>query len=96
MSELKYRFSDRAESLAPSVTLAIDAKAKEMKAAGVDVVGFGTGQPDFDTPDFIKEAAKQALDEGFTKYTAAAGIPELRQAVAGKFKQIYRQITGGA
>ena len=83
---MKYKFSDRAESLTPSVTLAIDAKAKEMKAAGVDVVGFGTGQPDFDTPDFIKNAAKQALDEGFTKYTAAAGIPELRQAVANKFK----------
>lgn len=73
---MNYHFSDRAESLTPSVTLAIDAKAKEMKAAGVDVVGFGTGQPDFDTPDFIKDAAKQALDEGFTKYTAAAGIPE--------------------
>jgi aspartate aminotransferase len=82
---MNYQFSKRAESLAPSVTLEIDAKAKEMKAAGVDVVGFGTGQPDFDTPDFIKDAAKRALDEGFTKYTAAAGIPELRQAVADKF-----------
>ena len=87
MNKLKYEFSKRAESLTPSVTLAIDAKAKEMKAAGVDVVGFGTGQPDFDTPVFIKEAAQQALDEGFTKYTAAAGIPELRQAVADKFKR---------
>jgi len=80
-------FSQRVEALAPSVTLAIDAKAKEMKAAGIDVVGFGTGQPDFDTPDFIKDAAKKALDEGFTKYTAAAGIPELRQAIADKFKR---------
>ena len=87
MNKLKYEFSKRAESLTPSVTLAIDAKAKEMKAAGVDVVGFGTGQPDFDTPVFTKEAAKQALDEGFTKYTAAAGIHELRQAVADKFKR---------
>ncbi|QXD22636.1 pyridoxal phosphate-dependent aminotransferase [Opitutia bacterium ISCC 51] len=84
---MKPHFSQRSESIAPSVTLAIDAKAKEMKAEGIDVVGFGTGQPDFDTPDFIKEAAKQALDDGFTKYTAAAGIPELRQAIADKFKR---------
>ncbi len=58
-----------------------------MKKAGIDVVGFGTGQPDFDTPDFIKDAAKAALDQGFTKYTPAAGIPELRQAIADKFKR---------
>lgn len=86
-SIMERNFSQRADAIAPSVTLAIDAKAKEMKAAGVDVVGFGTGQPDFDTPDFVKDAAKQALDEGFTKYTAAAGIPELRQAIADKFKR---------
>ena len=87
ISLMNIHFSQRVEALAPSVTLAIDAKAKEMKAAGIDVVGFGTGQPDFDTPDFIKDAAKKALDEGFTKYTAAAGIPELRQAIADKFKR---------
>lgn len=85
--ELEYKFSDRAASLTPSVTLAIDAKAKEMKAAGVDVVGFGTGQPDFDTPDFVKDAAKKALDDGFTKYTPAAGTPELRQVIADKFER---------
>ncbi|MBG90046.1 MAG: aspartate aminotransferase [Verrucomicrobiales bacterium] len=84
---MEYKLSDRAKLLSPSVTLAIDAKAKELKASGVDVVGFGTGQPDFDTPDFIKDAAKNALDDGFTKYTQAAGIPELRQAVADKFKR---------
>lgn len=84
---MNMHFSKRVEAIAPSVTLAIDAKAKEMKAAGIDVVGFGTGQPDFDTPDFIKDAARQALDEGFTKYTEAAGIPELRQAVADKFQR---------
>jgi aspartate aminotransferase len=84
---MEYRISDRAASLTPSATLAIDAKARELKASGIDVVGFGTGQPDFDTPDFIKEAAKKALDEGFTKYTAAAGTPELRQAIADKFKR---------
>ena len=84
---MNIHFSQRVQAIAPSVTLAIDAKAKEMKDAGIDVVGFGTGQPDFDTPDFIKDAAKKALDEGFTKYTAAAGIPELRQAIADKFKR---------
>jgi len=87
MNIMNIHFSKRVEAIAPSVTLAIDAKAKEMQAAGIDVVGFGTGQPDFDTPDIIKDAAKQALDEGFTKYTAAAGIPELRQAVADKFQR---------
>ena len=84
---MEYNFSDRAASLTPSVTLAIDAKAKEMKAAGIDVVGFGTGQPDFDTPDFVKDAAKKALDDGFTKYTPAAGTPELRQGIADKFER---------
>ena len=84
---MEYRISDRAASLTPSLTLAIDGKARELRAAGVDVVGFGTGQPDFDTPDFIKDAAKKALDDGFTKYTSAAGTPELRQAVADKFKR---------
>ena len=83
---MNIHISQRVQSIAPSVTLAIDAKAKEMKDAGIDVVGFGTGQPDFDTPDFVKDAAKKALDDGFTKYTAAAGIPELRQAIADKFK----------
>lgn len=86
-NKMEYRISDRASSLTPSATLAIDAKARELRAVGIDVVGFGTGQPDFDTPDFIKEAAKKALDDGFTKYTAAAGTPELRQAIADKFKR---------
>lgn len=84
---MNYPISSRAASLAPSVTLAISAKAKQMKADGEDVVGFGAGEPDFDTPDHIKEAAKKALDEGFTRYTAAAGIPELRQAIVEKFKR---------
>jgi len=84
---MEYRISQRAASLTPSVTLAIDAKAAELRAAGVDVVGFGTGQPDFDTPDFIKDAAKDALDKGFTKYTPAAGMPALRKAIAEKFQR---------
>src|ERR1044072_5800691 len=84
---MKYRISQRAASLSPSLTLAIDAKAKQMKADGQDVVGFGAGEPDFDTPQHIKDAAIKALNEGFTKYTPSSGIPELRQAIADKFKR---------
>jgi len=84
---MNYKISKRAASLTPSVTLAVDAKAKQMKAEGIDVVGFGAGEPDFDTPQHIKDACAKALADGFTKYTPAAGIPELRQAVADKFKR---------
>src|SRR5262245_50804269 len=84
---MNYKISRRAASLAPSLTLAIDSKAKAMKAKGEDVVGFGAGEPDFDTPRHIKDAAIQALNEGFTKYTPSSGIPELRQAIAYKFKR---------
>ncbi|HEU0038126.1 MAG TPA: aminotransferase class I/II-fold pyridoxal phosphate-dependent enzyme, partial [Verrucomicrobiae bacterium] len=84
---MQYRISQRAASLTPSLTLAIDSKAKQMKAEGQDVIGFGVGEPDFDTPQHIKDAAIKALNEGFTKYTAAAGIPELRQAIADKHKR---------
>ncbi len=84
---MNYHISDRAASLAPSLTLAIDSKAKAMKAEGLDVVGFGAGEPDFDTPQHIKDAAVKALAEGFTKYTPSSGIPELRQAIADKFKR---------
>jgi aspartate aminotransferase len=77
---------DRApRRLAVSLTLVIDSKAKEMKAKGEDVVGFGAGEPDFDTPQHIKDAAAAALAAGFTKYTPSSGIPELRQAIADKF-----------
>ena len=82
-----YKISQRAASLSPSLTLAIDAKAKAMKAEGQDVVGFGAGEPDFDTPDHIKMAAIKGLVDGFTKYTPSSGIPELRQAIAEKFKR---------
>jgi aspartate aminotransferase len=84
---MNYKISQRAASLSPSLTLAIDSKAKAMKAAGEDVVGFGAGEPDFDTPQHIKDACAKALADGFTKYTPAAGIPELRQAIADKFKR---------
>src|SRR6266404_4281570 len=84
---MNYKISHRAASLSPSLTLAIDSKAKQMKADGQDVVGFGAGEPDFDTPKHIKDAAIKALNEGFTKYTPASGIPEMRQAIADKFKR---------
>src|SRR3989440_9136891 len=84
---MNYKISQRAASLAPSLTLAIDSKAKAMKAEGQDVVGFGAGEPDFDTPQHIKDAAIKALNDGFTKYTPSSGIPELRQAIADKFKR---------
>jgi aspartate aminotransferase len=84
---MNYKISRRAASLTPSLTLTIDSKAKQLKAEGQDVVGFGAGEPDFDTPQHIKDAAIKALSEGFTKYTPASGIPELRQAIADKFKR---------
>ena len=84
---MKHKISRRAASLSPSLTLIIDSKAKQMKAEGQDVVGFGAGEPDFDTPQHIKDAAIKALNEGFTKYTPASGIPELRQAIADKFQR---------
>ena len=84
---MKYKISRRAASLSPSLTLIIDSKAKQMKAEGQDVVGFGAGEPDFDTPQHIKDAAIKALNDGFTKYTPASGIPELRQAIADKFQR---------
>lgn len=71
----------------PSPTMAVTAKAAEMRAAGEDVIGLGAGEPDFDTPDFIKNAAKQALDEGKTKYTPVGGTPQLKQAIIGKFSR---------
>jgi aspartate aminotransferase len=76
--------SERAAQLTPSLTLSIDSKAKAMKAEGLDVCGFGAGEPDSDTPEHIKRAAIEALKAGFTKYTPNAGIPELRQAIADK------------
>src|SRR5438445_9302768 len=84
---MNYKISVRAAALSPSLTLAIDSKAKQMKAEGQDVIGFGVGEPDFDTPQHIKDAAAKALEAGFTKYTPAAGIPELRQAIADKHKR---------
>ncbi|MBO4416122.1 MAG: pyridoxal phosphate-dependent aminotransferase [Lachnospiraceae bacterium] len=79
--------SERAKRVKPSSTLAINDKAKQMKASGIDVVSFGAGEPDFPTPQNICDAAKKAIDDGFTKYTAASGIIELKEAICMKFKE---------
>jgi len=81
------KLSKRAQNLNPSLTLSITAKAKEMKKQGLDVVSFSAGEPDFDTMFHIKEAAKKAIDEGFTKYTASSGIIELKEAICAKFRR---------
>jgi aspartate aminotransferase len=80
------KLSNRAAGIQPSPTLAITAKAKKLKAEGKDVLAFGAGEPDFDTPDHIKQAAIAAINAGFTKYTPSAGTDELRKAIADKLK----------
>src|SRR5512134_2762794 len=76
----------RAQKIKPSPTLAIDSRAKAMKASGLDVINFGVGEPDFDTPDNIKEAACRAIRDGFTKYTPVGGIDPLKDAIIEKFQ----------
>lgn len=82
--------SRKAQEVKPSSTLAITAKAKEMKANGIDVVGFGAGEPDFNTPDNVCEAAIKAIKNGFTKYTPASGTKELKEAICKKFKEFNK------
>jgi len=79
--------SNRAKSLKPSATLAITAKEKALRAEGLDIVGFGAGEPDFDTPNHIKKAAIDAIMDGYTKYTPAAGTEQLKDAIIAKFKR---------
>ena len=79
--------ADRLKTLAPSSTLAVQAKAKELRAKGIDVISFGAGEPDFDTPQRIKDAAIEAMRRGQTKYTEVGGVPELRAAVCAKLKR---------
>lgn len=81
------KLSKRVKLIKPSPTLAVAAKAKELKAQGRDIVGLGTGEPDFDTPEHIKQAAIKAINQGATKYTAVDGTPELKEAVINKFKR---------
>ncbi|WP_020562716.1 pyridoxal phosphate-dependent aminotransferase [Methylosarcina fibrata] len=84
---MSIKLSNRVQSVKPSPTLAITARAAQMRAAGKDIVGLGAGEPDFDTPEHIKAAAVQALAKGFTKYTAVDGIPSLKKAIIDKFKK---------
>lgn len=79
--------SDTLARVKPSPTIAVTNKARELKAAGKDVIGLGAGEPDFDTPQNVKDAAKRAIDEGKTKYTAVDGIPELKEAICRKFRR---------
>src|SRR5438477_12095014 len=101
-ARIVFPLADRMQQCCESITLKVSAKAAALKKAGVDVVGFGAGEPDFDTPAFIKDAAKAALDAGQTKYTPTPSIPELRQAIAQKFQRdnnlsyTPEQITIGA
>ncbi len=81
------KLAARVQAVKPSATLAVDARAKALKAEGKDVIGLGAGEPDFDTPDHIKAAAIEAINKGFTKYTAVGGMPSLVAAVAAKFKR---------
>ncbi|MDE5674230.1 MAG: aminotransferase class I/II-fold pyridoxal phosphate-dependent enzyme, partial [Muribaculaceae bacterium] len=78
------QISQRIQALAPSATLAMSQKSAELKAAGVDVINMSVGEPDFDTPDFIKEAGKKAIDDNFSRYTPVPGYLSLRKAIAGK------------
>ena len=82
--------SQRVRNIAPSATLSIDAKAKQLKKEGKDVVIFGAGEPDFNTPENIKQAAKKAIDDNFTRYTPVGGIPELKKAISEKFRSFNK------
>ena len=84
---MSIKLSSRVQAVRPSPTLAITARAAEMRAAGKDVIGLGAGEPDFDTPEHIKEAARKAMAEGKTKYTPVDGTPGLKQAIIAKFKR---------
>ncbi|MBZ4666252.1 MAG: aminotransferase class [Mahella sp.] len=79
--------SRKAQTITESATLAISSKAKKMKSEGIDVVDFGVGEPDFDTPEHIKAAAIDAINKGYTKYTPATGIPQLKQAIVDKLQK---------
>ena len=81
---MRLQISNRCKGISPSPTLAIDSKAKAMKKSGIDVIGFGAGEPDFDTPRYIRDAAKKALDDGMTRYTPSSGTLELRKAICDK------------
>ena len=79
--------SSRMERIAPSPTMAVTARARQLKSEGRDIIGLGAGEPDFDTPDHVKEAAVKAMKDGYTKYTDVQGSIELREAVCAKFER---------
>ncbi len=85
--EPKINLAARVKQIKPSPTLAVNAKAKALKAAGADILNFSVGEPDFDTPDHVRAAGKAAIDAGFTRYTAVPGIPELREAISRRFAE---------
>src|SRR5690606_23467122 len=82
---LNVLLSDRVQRIKPSPTLAVTARAAELRAAGQDIIGLGAGEPDFDTPEHIKQAAIKAIQDGFTKYTAVDGTAGLKKAIINKF-----------
>ena len=84
---MKISLSNRIQRVKPSPTLAVTALANQLRAEGRDVIGLAAGEPDFDTPDYIKQAAIEAINQGFTKYTAVDGTAGLKQAIINKFKQ---------
>ena len=81
------QLSDRLNSLSPSATLAMSQKSNELKAQGIDVINLSVGEPDFNTPDHIKEAAKKAVDDNFSRYSPVPGYPALRNAIVEKLKK---------
>ena len=81
------KLANRVQALTPSSTLAITAKAKELKAQGQDVIGLGAGEPDFNTPQHIIDAAFQSMNEGHTKYTPSAGLPKLKEEIINKLSK---------
>lgn len=83
------RIASLLSKIQPSATLALNAKTQELRAQGVDIVSLAVGEPDFETPEHVRTAAKEAMDQGFTRYTPVAGTPEVRQAIAGYYKQFY-------
>jgi aspartate aminotransferase len=84
-------FAERLAQVSESATMKVAAEAERLRRAGKDVVDFSVGEPDFPTPDHIKMAAKDALDQNFTRYTAVAGIPELREAICARYKCSMRR-----
>ena len=81
------KISKKAQSIPASMTLEITAKVKQLKSEGKSIIGFTAGEPNFNTPDYIIDSAKEALDNGVTKYTPVAGMPELKEAIVKKFKK---------